>query len=414
MKFSTLKTLSVLRFLTIILIAAQFAGCKERAKPYVIMLSLDGFRWDYPDLYETPHLDRIAERGVRAKSLKPSFPTKTFPNHYTIVTGLYPDHHGIVLNSFYDPDMNAYYSVGDRTSVENPEFYGGEPIWRTAEQQGIISASYFWVGSEAPIQGSFPTYWKRYEHEFPFTQRMDSVISWLKLPDSKRPHLITWYIHEPDSRGHDLGPFHPEMGHLTHYLDSLIGLFMQRIEELPMADQINIIITSDHGMGETSSERWINLSEYVDPDWFQNIQGSNPNYNLQVLPEYYDSAWLLLQTIPHVRVWKMGTMPERFHYGYHSRVTDFILMADSSWIVSWRETPLTAFTGGSHGYDNRNTDMHAIFYAYGPAFREGLVHPTFENIHIYPLICKILDLQPAKVDGDIKYVDGMLKPRIGQ
>jgi alkaline phosphatase D len=394
--------------LTALFIAIILSGCQRRNQQYVVMLSLDGFRWDYPALYETPNLDRMAEQGVMARSLKPSFPTKTFPNHYTIATGLYPDHHGIVLNSFYDPDMDAYYSIGDRTSVENPDFYGGEPIWLTAEKQGVISGSYFWVGSEAPIGGRHPTYWKSYEHEFPFTQRLDSVIGWLRLPYKKRPRLITWYMDEPDSQGHDLGPFHPEMGHLVFYLDSLVGVFLDRIQDLPISNRINVIVTSDHGMAETSSERWINLSDYVNREWFRNIQGGNPNYNLQVKPEYYDTAWKSLQVIPHVQVWERGTLPGRFHYGEHPRITDFILLADSSWIVSWREKP-APFTGGSHGYDNRNTDMHAIFYAQGPAFRNNLVHPTFENIHIYPLVCRILDIQPAPVDGDVSFVESMLE-----
>ena len=234
------------------------------------------------------------------------------------------------------------------------------------------------------------------------------MIHWLNLPVASRPQLITWYMHEPDSHGHDYGPHHPEMRQMVYYLDSLVGLFIDRILELPMADRVNIIVTSDHGMGTTGSDQWINLSEYLDREWFQNIEGGNPNYNLQVKPEYHDTAWTCLQSIPNTRVWKSGTIPERFHYGTHLRCLDFVLLADSSWIVSWREVP-EPFRGGSHGYDNRNTDMHAIFYAMGPAFKEGYMHPRFENIHIYPLICHILDLEPADVDGNIASVKNMLE-----
>ena len=178
---------------------------QKTEEPYVVMLSVDGFRWDYPDKVPTPNLDYIAENGVKAKSLKPAFPTKTFPNHYSMATGLYPDHHGIVLNSFYDEEMDKYYEIRNREAVENPDFYGGEPIWVTAENQNVTSASYFWVGSEAAVNGVSPTYWKKYDHSFHFEQRIDSVIAWLQLPEKERPHLILWYIHEPDNIGYRLG-----------------------------------------------------------------------------------------------------------------------------------------------------------------------------------------------------------------
>ena len=404
-------------FLTVfqILLVIVFTGCRERpvdssAKDptYLVMLSMDGFRWDYTDKFYTPNFDKIASIGVKAKSLQPSFPTKTFPNHYSIVTGLYPDHHGIVNNSFYDPVMQAHYSISDRSSVENPDFYGGEPIWVTAEKQGIISASYFWVGSEAPVMGIQPSYWKTYDHDFPFNQRIDTVIVWLQLPEEKRPHLITWYMHEPDSKGHKLGPNNEELGKTITYLDSLLGVFMWKLEQISFADNINVIVTSDHGMGETSSSRWINLSEYIDTAWFKVIRGGNPNYNLFAKPEHYEKAWEALSQIPHVKTWKSGEVPARLHYGINPRTGDFTLTADSSWIISWRDAP-SPFAGGSHGYDNRNTDMHAIFYAYGPSFKIDYDHPSFPNIDIYPLICKILKLNPAKVDGSLNNVSDMLR-----
>jgi len=177
----------------------------SQTQPYLVMLSLDGFRWDYADKVPTPNLDKIAKMGVKAESLQPSFPSKTFPNHYTIATGLYPDHHGIVLNAFYDPETDRYYSIRDRKTVEDGTFYGGEPIWNTAEKQGVKAGTFFWVGSDADIQKMHPSYWKKYEHNFPFEQRIDSVISWLQLPEEKRPHLILWYMHEPDSKGHRYG-----------------------------------------------------------------------------------------------------------------------------------------------------------------------------------------------------------------
>ncbi len=392
-------------------IVLVFSACNRQAKlsePYVVMLSMDGFRWDYTDKFPTPNFDKIAGMGIKAKSLQPGFPTKTFPNHYAIATGLYPDHNGIVMNNFYAPDLDAYYSISDRDAVENPAFYKGEPIWVTAEKQGITSASCFWVGSEAPVMGIQPSYWKKYNQKLPFTQRIDTVIYWLKLPLNKRPRLITWYFHEPDGKGHKLGPDNPKLGKTIVYLDSLLGVFMKKVEKLPNSGEINIIVTSDHGMCETSSTRWVNLSDYLDKDWFKVIEGGNPNYNFFAKADAYETINEALKKVPHVHTWKREKVPERLHYGTSPREGDFVLVADSGYVVSWKDTP-PPFTGGAHGYDNRNTDMHAIFYAYGPAFKKNYIQPTFENVDIYPLICKILHLNPAKTDGNLVNVEGMLK-----
>ena len=376
-------------------------------EPYVVMLSLDGFRWDYPQKANTPNLDRIAKNGVRAESLRPCFPTKTFPNHFSIATGLYPDNHGIVLNNFYDSAMDASYSPGNRESVENGDFYSGEPIWVTAEKQGVITASYFWVGSEAPVKGVQPTYWKRYEHKFPFTQRVDSIIAWLSLPDEKRPHLITWYMDEPDSKGHQSGPDNPDLIPVISYLDSLVGDFMNKLYALEIGDDVNFIVTSDHGMGQISPDRVVRLADYINLDHINRINGSNPVYCLSASPEYNEEIGNILSNIDHISSWKHGQLPERLHYGTNSRTGDFVVAADSSWSVTINSNP-QRFSGGTHGFDNNNKDMHAIFYAVGPAFKTGYLQPTFNNIDIYPLIAKIMRLKPATVDGTINHVSGML------
>jgi alkaline phosphatase D len=370
------------------------------------MLSMDGFRWDYPDRCPTPNLDRIAARGVKAMSLQPSFPSKTFPNHYSMATGLYPDHHGIVDNSFYDPSTGKLYSIGDRKAVEDPSFYGGEPIWVTAEKNGVISASFFWVGSEAPIKGIRPTYWKQYDRGFSFEQRIDTVIYWLTLPEEKRPHLITWYMEEPDGIGHDMGPGDDETLRMVVHLDSLAGIFLDKISALPIANQVNIIITSDHGMGPVSPERCINLKEFIDYRWFDEIEGHTPNLTLEVKSEYADTAWKTLSAIPHLSAWRHGEVPDSLHYGTNPRTLDFILCADSAW--QFTMTGIVPRSRGAHGYNPYDTDMHAIFYATGPAFKAGYRQPTFENVDLYPLICHILKIAPAPVDGRIERVSGML------
>ena len=396
---------SIIIFLLIFTYSCKNPG-QTKEEPYVVMLSVDGFRWDYPDKVSTPNLDYIAENGVKAKSLKPAFPTKTFPNHYSMATGLYPDHNGIVLNSFYDEEMDKYYEIQNREAVENPDFYNGEPIWVTAENQDVTSASYFWVGSEAAVKGVSPTYWKKYNHSFPFEQRIDSVIAWLQLPEKERPHLILWYIHEPDNIGHRFGPDSKEIEDCIIYLDSLIGVFITKVEELPNNENINIIVTSDHGMGTISKERTVYLKNYVDDEWIDIIQGYNPNYNIKAKQEFYDTLYTVLKSIPHIKAWKNNEVPERLHYGTHPRVMDFVVLADSSWSI--RLEGQKAKDGGTHGYDNDNINMHAIFYAYGPDFKKGYIQNTFNNVDLYPLIANILNLEPAKIDGKFENVKMML------
>lgn len=398
--------------LFVLLIPIVIASCTNKTepvkeKPYVVMLSVDGFRWDYADKVPTPNLDKIARNGVKAESLQASFPTKTFPNHYTMATGLYPDHHGIVLNSFYDPPTGRHYSIFDREAVEDGYFYGGEPIWVTAENQGVISGSYFWVGSEAEINGVRPTYWKKYEHEFPYKQRIDSVVSWLQKPAEVRPHLVLWYFDEPDHTGHKFGPDSQELKDKVIELDFLIGYFLTEIEKLPIADKINVIVTSDHGMANISDERKVALEENLNMEWVEEMQGYNPNYNVKVKEGFIDSIYNQLEKIEHISFWKSEQVPERFHYGTNDRTLDFVVVADSSWSLVPTMEKSVGF--GAHGYDNENKDLHAIFYGYGPAFKENYTSPTFNNIDIYPLITHILNLKPAEVDGSLDNVKGLLK-----
>jgi len=388
-----------------------FAGCthkrSEQSKPYVVMLSMDGFRWDYTDHVPTPNFDKIAMQGVKAQSLKPSFPTKTFPNHYSIATGLYPDHHGIVLNTFYDPATDREYSISNREAVEDGSFYGGEPIWVTAEKQGMISGSYFWVGSEAEIAGHRPTYWKKYDHDFSYGQRVDSVIAWLQKPEEIRPHLILWYLDEPDHSGHKFGPESIELRNKVAELDSILGVFLTKVEALPNADEINIIITSDHGMGSISNDRRVNIGDLLQADWADKMLGYNPNFNIKSNPEHAGDIYEALKDKQGLKVWYSDSLPERLHYGTNPRCLDFVVLADSSWSLVPDSSKRVG--NGAHGFDNANSDMHAIFYAYGPAFKVNYVSPTFENVDIYPLICEILGLEPASVDGKLEHVNGLLK-----
>ena len=380
---------------------------KTADQQYLLVLSLDGFRWDYADSVNTPNLDKIAQMGVRG-NLQPSFPTKTFPNHYAMATGLYPDHNGIVNNTFIDSKRNLVYSIRNREAVEDGEFYSGEPIWNTAEKQGLKSAAFYWVGSEADIQNMHSTIWKPYEQNFPFEQRIDTVISWLELPESKRPHLIMWYMHEPDGVGHRYGPFSKEVNQEVEYLDSLVGIFMQKLSQLPLAKNVNVIILSDHGMGRISDDKQVYLDKVLKPEWVSNIVGSNPFYNIKATEGSIDSIYYVLENTKGVTGYKTSNVPERLHYGTNPRTLDLIAVADSSYSLFYKSD--RKYSGsGTHGYDNRNTDMDAIFYAYGPAFKENYVQSRFKNVSLYSLFCHLLELKEAPNDGDLAEVKDMLK-----
>ncbi|MBN2349401.1 MAG: alkaline phosphatase family protein [Bacteroidales bacterium] len=393
--------ITIILFLT----GISFILCAQD-KPYVVLLSLDGFRWDYINKVPTPNIDSIILHGVKAESLKPGFPTKTFPNHYSIVTGLYPDFHGIVANGFYDPETNREYRISNREAVEDGYFYGGEPIWVTAEIQGVTSASYFWVGSEAEIQGTRPTYWKKYDHNFPFIQRIDTVIYWLQLPEEKRPHLVLWYLDEPDGTGHYSGPETDNLKKQIVYLDSLIGVFTHKISELPIAERINFIIVSDHGMTSLSDEKVVYLSDYLNESWFERIEGWNPVFFFQPRPQYETESFEALKDIEHVCLWAKEELPEKWYYGSNSRILRWVMVADNGWQIKLNKD--SRLSKGDHGYDNDFKDMHGIFFAVGPAFKDNYTQPTFENIQIYNLLCYLLNLTPAPNNGNFEEIKSML------
>lgn len=397
----------VYSLLTIIFLSATIpgilvftGGCRKfnsvhPGKDYVVLVSLDGFRWDYPGLYQTPNINKIAARGVKADRLIPSFPTVTFPNHYTIATGLYPDHHGIINNNFYAPDLGLVYRMSDRAAVENAVFYGGEPMWVTAEKQGIISASFFWVGSEAPVQGIQPTYWKKYDGTVSYEARIDTVIKWLSYPEGKRPGLVTLYFDEPDATSHEFGPVSGQTREVVSRLDYLIGVLRQKLSTLKYSERINLILISDHGMGPISSDRYININNLVPARLIES------NYGMMITPAEgkKDSILLLLDSVLGLKAWDKAKLPARLHFGTNSRIPEVVVVADSSWIIGTR-ADASSISGGAHGYDNADSDMFSIFYAEGPAFKKNFRFHELNNTDIYGLVCRILNIKPAPNDGN--------------
>ena len=376
---------------------SQVAG-RPAEKPTVVVLSLDGFRYDYASRTHTPCLDSLAAHGVKAEHFIPGFPTLTFPNHYSLATGLYPDHHGIVHNQFYDFQLDKTYSVGDRKAVEEPAFYGGEPIWITAAEQGIRTASYFWVGSEAAIAGRHPDIWHKYNQKIPFQQRADSVIAWLQLPEASRPRLIMWYFHEPDESGHDLGPENPAVLTEIQKLDQELGIFLKKLNQLPNAEFIHFILVSDHGMQQLDPENRVRfLEDFVKEEWLDRVTGYNPVMNLDCKVGFEDSVYQALKKGDHFQVFKNTEIPEYWHYGSNPRELEMTVVADSAWVFRSRKSSYDS--RGAHGYDNRNPNMHGIFYATGKLFQHGKSIPELETVDLYGIICRLLEITPAKNDG---------------
>jgi alkaline phosphatase D len=392
------------------LMSERKATCSEiylTQKPHVVILSLDGFRWDYLDLYHTPNLDSIGRVGVKAHSLKPCFPSKTFPNHYSIATGMHPDHHGIVSNSFLDPKLNLKYSLGNRKAVRDARFYQGEPMWVTAEKQDVKSACYFWPGSEAPIKGVYPSKWKKYVHKMPFESRIDSVINWLSLPQQKRPRLLMWYMHEPDLAGHLYGPRSKETRRMVERLDSLVGVFCKKMNKLPIAESVQLIVLSDHGMGAISPQKVVDLSKVLKEEWLEDISGSNPFYMIKPKAEFVEKVYKHLKAEKHIRTFKKDEVPKRLVFGSNDRIYPIVCVADSAWSIYWNKKKYSK--GGTHGYDPDNKDMHAIFLAAGNQFKRNYSHPTFSNTEVYNLVMHLLGVKPAENDGNIERVKSILK-----
>ena len=380
------------------------------SKPYVILISFDGFRWDYLDRGITPNLDKLVNGGVRAISLRPVYPSKTFPNHISIATGLYPEHHGILHNHFKNPFNGEEYSLNNRNAVQNPKWYSGEFIWETAKKQGIITASFFWPGSEVTAEYRQPHYYKKYQHELPYEKRIEGVLDWLKMPAQKRPHFITLYFHETDTKGHDFGPNSAEINEAIKLLDNQLGSLVDGIKKINLIDSVNIIIVSDHGMTEISENKIINIEKILQGKKCE-LWETGPV--MMVNPPDDDIYKLLKQNNKNYYVYKKEELANFYYFSDHPFIYPIILIAKPGYSLeknlsdSQKEYRLSK---GNHGFEKDFLDMHGIFVACGPAFKTGYKTGTVWNIDVYPLICKILNISPNQpIDGKLERIGFVLK-----
>jgi predicted AlkP superfamily pyrophosphatase or phosphodiesterase len=378
----------------------------QQAKPYVVLVSLDGFRYDYAGKYGAKHLLALGAQGaIAGQGMIPSYPSLTFPNHYTLVTGLYPEHHGIVANSFYDPARKQRYSYNDPISNRDGSWYGGTPLWVLAEKQGMRSACFFWPGSEAEIDGGRPSYYLNFDDHFPDEKRIDQVIAWLRLPAEQRPHFITLYYSTVDHAGHQYGPDSPETATAVQHVDQLVGVLWADLARLQLP--IDLIVVSDHGM-EREQGAWIDLSSYAGLENFITVGSLLYPKSEAAAEKAYQELKIKSDAFT---VYRRKRVPAALHYNSNAREGDPVVVANGPYAIRAQapadDRPPEA---GVHGYDPRvMKSMRALFLAVGPDIRPGSKLEPFENVNVYPLVAKILGLDAPQVDGSLNVLSNILK-----
>jgi predicted AlkP superfamily pyrophosphatase or phosphodiesterase len=389
--------------------AVPSAQRRTNLAPILILISFDGWRADYFDRVPAPNLHALAALGVHANGLIPSFPALTFPNHYTIVTGLYPAHHGIIANTMRDPSIPDRFSMSAETA-KDARWWGGEPIWATAIRQGLRAATMFWPGEEVAIGGVRPTYWKPYDKKFSSTDRVTQALAWLALPDAERPSFVSLYFDEVDTAGHDFGVASPELVTAAAHLDAALGQLVAGVTRLGLEAHTSIVVVSDHGMTPLSYDRLIFLDALID---LSTVDVTEWGGLLFATPRDGDVDGLyrrLHGKHPALAIYKREQLPSRLHFRDNPRIPPIIGIPDNGWAVtSGQRVTEKELDAGTHGYDPANRDMQALFVAAGPTLRRGLVVAAFENIHVYDLLCKLLKITPARNDGSAGATRGFFR-----
>ena len=386
----------------------------QRGKPYVVIVSYDGFRADYLDRYPTPNLHRVIANGVRAHALIPAFPTKTFPNHYTIATGLYPEHHGIVANAFYDRERRDTYTSSTSSDAQDGSWYRGEPIWVTAERQGMVAGAFVWPGSEAAIGGIRPTHWKAYDGATPDSIRVDSVLTWLRQPADRRPHLIMLYMGDVDVAAHRVGPDAPEVEQAVSVVDRAIGRLLDGVAALPLRDSLYLLLVSDHGLAGYTPNEYVVIEQLVDTIAVR-VADVGPVANLHV-PGGVEEARAVRDAVnrdlKHGRAYLRAQVPARLHYSTDPRIGDVVIIMNEPYVLGYGAKAPKPGTHGQHGWDPASASMHGIFVAQGPGVSRGARIPAFDNVEIYSLVAELLELRAAaRTDGRSGRLRSMLMPR---
>ena len=387
-------------------------SAEQQQKHYVVMVSLDGFRYDYVKKYGAKHILAIGAKGASAPDgMIPSYPSLTFPNHYTLVTGLYPEHHGIVANSFYDPVRKQTYSYRDQKTVTDGSWYGGVPLWSLAEKQGMRSACFFWPGSEAEIAGERPSYYLHFDNRIDDNKRIEQVIAWLKLPAEQRPHFITLYYADVDHEGHEHGPDSPQVAEAVKHVDELMGRLEKELDGLHMP--IDLIVLADHGM-ERVQGNWITLDKYVPLDNVETV-GSLLYPATEADAEHIYKR--LRAADAGFMVYRRAQVPAELHYNSNPREGDPVVVAKGPFMIRAVGPPAGKPDHpppvGEHGYNPYEmTSMRAVFVAEGPDIQHGVTVKPFENVNVFPVVVRILGLESPKIDGSLNVLSPILTPSL--
>jgi len=376
------------------------------SSPRVLLIGLDGFRPEMLD-WDAPNLKALTARGVRAEAMIPVMPSVTFVNFYSLATGLYPENHGMVANYPYDAEAREHFQQA--TGPTEERWWQGEPIWVTAEKQGLKTAIMFWLGSEVPHDGVRPSIWTPYQHEKPYQERIDEVLAWYDVADAERPRFAAVYFDRVDTVTHYTGPNSTEAKAAVTEIDAYVGQLIYGLKARGLADATTIIIVSDHGMAYTPPDQVLDVGEYIDlgqlvVTQFVGPYGGSGHPFLQIYGEgpALEAAYNGLSIASeHIRVYRRGAMPAHYHLDHPTRGPDLLAVADPGWLMrsvnvgGWR-APIP----GNHGYDNLAPEMAATFLAAGPVFPEGAVAAPFENVNVYGLIACALGITPAETDGE--------------
>ena len=368
----------------------------------LILISMDGFRWDYIQFANTPHLDEFIRGGVQSEGIIPPFPSKTFPSHISLVTGRHPEEHGILSNKMYDPVFDEYYYIGQNSKpVLEEKWYEAEPIWVTAEKQNKKAMTMFWPASEAEIMGVRPTEYFIYDESISNSERVSQILKWVDYPERKRGSFFSLYFSDIDSKGHKYGPNSKEVHNAIEKMDSIIGELVDGLKDRKVYNNINIIITTDHGMASTSEDSVIFIDDYID---LEDVEVVDWGPASAILPKVdIETVYSkLINAHPKLDVFMKGNLPKNLHYNNHRRIQPIIAIAHEHWLITDRKTYNSnpdRYNGGNHGYYSTYESMRGIFLARGPKFKSGFKGPGFNSIHLYELMCYLLKIQPTDNSG---------------
>uniref|UniRef100_A0A673MZ50 Ectonucleotide pyrophosphatase/phosphodiesterase 5 n=1 Tax=Sinocyclocheilus rhinocerous TaxID=307959 RepID=A0A673MZ50_9TELE len=387
-------------FLSCLSVLLQTSSSQQDEQSQLLLVSFDGFRWDYVNRVPTPNFRALMDEGVQVEQVENTYITKTYPNHYTLVTGLHAETHGIVANEMYDPIHNRSFSMEGSEVYDAWWWEEAVPLWVTNQKAGLKSGAAMWPGSDVAIGGTYPTHYLSYNASMTFETRVEKLIDWFSGPEAINFGVLYW--EEPDESGHNLGPESPLMDVVIADIDEKLGFLRGKLRTAGLSDKVNLIVTSDHGMTQLSHDKIIELDTYVSRDLYTWIDKS-PVVGILPKEEVYNS---LKNANPNMVVYKKEEIPDHYHYRHNVRIMPLIIEVKEGWTVMQNRNG--SFMLGNHGYNNSLPSMHPVFVARGPAFRRDYTKASMRSVDLYPLMCSILGLKPLPNNGSLSRVQDLL------